>query len=114
VLVLGAQVDLLHSASMLGLGVIDGPRRRIGLTDGVIAAAFAADEVTTARRAVAGAGSRLADGTAAGSPAGGPDGPYGDLIRYRDAAAGWLVARTLPRAFRAWLTGVAGAAIRSP
>jgi hypothetical protein len=42
-LVLGAAVDALHAASMLGLAVFDAPRRRAGLADGVIALAFAAD-----------------------------------------------------------------------
>jgi hypothetical protein len=40
---LGAAVDALHAASMLGLAVVDAPRRRAGLADGLIALAFAAD-----------------------------------------------------------------------
>jgi hypothetical protein len=42
VLILGAAVDVLHSASMLALAAVDRPRRRLGLTDSVIAGAFAA------------------------------------------------------------------------
>ncbi|MGH3156698.1 MAG: hypothetical protein ACRDNF_09020, partial [Streptosporangiaceae bacterium] len=42
-LTLGAAVDGLHAASMLGLAVLDPPRRRAGLADGLIALAFAAD-----------------------------------------------------------------------
>jgi len=40
---LGAVVDTLHAASMLGLAVLDPPRRRVGVADGLIALAFAAD-----------------------------------------------------------------------
>ncbi|HEX3489826.1 MAG TPA: hypothetical protein VHU92_10800 [Streptosporangiaceae bacterium] len=42
-LALGAAVDTLHAASMLGLALFDAPRRRAGLADGLIALAFAAD-----------------------------------------------------------------------
>jgi hypothetical protein len=42
-LTLGALVDVLHAASMLGLAVVDPPRRRAGLADGLIALAFAGD-----------------------------------------------------------------------
>ena len=42
-LTLGAAVDVLHAASMLGLAVLDPPRRRAGLGDGLIALAFAAE-----------------------------------------------------------------------
>jgi hypothetical protein len=42
-LAVGALVDTLHAASMLGLAVLDPPRRRAGLADGLIALAFAAD-----------------------------------------------------------------------
>ncbi len=44
-LTLGALVDALHAASMLGLAVLDPPRRRAGLADGLIALAFAAEAV---------------------------------------------------------------------
>lgn len=50
ILVLGAEVDLLHAASMLALAMEDAPRRRLGLTDGLVAAAFAADGLVAARR----------------------------------------------------------------
>jgi hypothetical protein len=108
VLVLGAEVDLLHSASMLALGILDAPRRRIGLTDAVLAAAFAADELLTARRRAAGARPARAVG-APGSPVPWSSGSAwsGDLLRRRDALAGRLAARTVPRAFRPWLTGTA-------
>lgn len=55
ILALGAGTDMLHSASMVALGVLDGPRRRLGLTDGLIAAAFAAAGWALARRRRAGA-----------------------------------------------------------
>jgi hypothetical protein len=50
ILALGAEVDLLHAASMLALATADAPRRRLGLTDGLVAAAFAADGLVAARR----------------------------------------------------------------
>jgi hypothetical protein len=53
VLALGAGSDVLHSASMAALGVLDRPRRRLGLTDGLIAAAFAAAGAGLARRRAA-------------------------------------------------------------
>lgn len=43
VLLLGAEVDLLHAASMAGLAVLAPRRRRIGLADSLIAAGLAAD-----------------------------------------------------------------------
>lgn len=110
VLVLGAEVDLLHSASMLALGILDAPRRRIGLTDAVVAAAFAADELLAARRAAAEArtGRAAASGSLVPAAPGGAGAWPADLLRRRDALAGWLAARTVPRAFRPGLTGTAG------
>jgi hypothetical protein len=55
ILALSAGTDMLHSASMVALGVLDRPRRRLGLTDGLIAAAFAAVGWALARQRRAGA-----------------------------------------------------------
>jgi hypothetical protein len=63
VLALSAGTDMLHSASMVALGVLNGPRRRLGLTDGLIAAAFAAAGWALARQRRAGA-----DPAASGPP----------------------------------------------
>ncbi len=41
VLALGVEVDLLHAASMLALGIADRRRRRAALTDALIASSFA-------------------------------------------------------------------------
>ncbi|MDN5795069.1 MAG: hypothetical protein L0H79_04880 [Intrasporangium sp.] len=41
VLALGAQVDLAHAVSMLGLGLLNRRHRRAALSDAVIAAGFA-------------------------------------------------------------------------
>jgi hypothetical protein len=49
VLALGVVVDMLHSASMIALAVADPSRRRVALTDGLIAAAFAVDGSACAR-----------------------------------------------------------------
>jgi hypothetical protein len=55
VLALGAGSDVLHSASMVALGLLDRPRRRLGLTDGLIAVTFAlAGAGLAGRRAAAG------------------------------------------------------------
>jgi hypothetical protein len=56
VLALGAGADVLHSASMVALAALDRPRRRLGCTDALIAAAFAAAGGTLAARRAAAAG----------------------------------------------------------
>jgi hypothetical protein len=53
ILALGAGSDVLHSASMVALGLLDQPRHRLGLTDGLIAASFAAAGASLARRRAA-------------------------------------------------------------
>jgi hypothetical protein len=53
VLALGAGADVLHSASMVALAVLDRPRRRLGAADALIAAAFAVAGGTLARRRAA-------------------------------------------------------------
>jgi hypothetical protein len=93
-LALGAEVDLLHSASMMALGGADAPSRRIALIDGVVAAAFAANGIAAARRAVAG------ETAHPGAP--------GGFTQRRNAAAGRLAVLAIPRAVRPWLTGLAG------
>ncbi|HEX5291067.1 MAG TPA: hypothetical protein VFX25_19580 [Streptosporangiaceae bacterium] len=50
VLALGAGTDMLHSASMIALAALDPPRRRLGLSDSLLAAAFAASGCLLARR----------------------------------------------------------------
>jgi hypothetical protein len=50
VLALGSGADVLHSASMIALAALDRPRRRLGLSDGLMAAAFAAGGWVLARR----------------------------------------------------------------
>jgi hypothetical protein len=99
-LALGAEVDLLHSASMMALGGADAPSRRIAFIDGVVAGAFAADGIAAARRAVAG-GRAVAAETA-------HPGASGRFTQRRNAAAGRLAVLAIPRAVRPWLTGLAG------
>ncbi|HEY3976724.1 MAG TPA: hypothetical protein VGM79_05585 [Streptosporangiaceae bacterium] len=53
VLALGAGTDVLHSASMMALAALDRPRRRLGLSDSLLAAAFAAGGWALTRRAAA-------------------------------------------------------------
>jgi len=49
VLAVGVEVDLLHAASMLGLGLVDRRRRRVALADAVIAGSFALAGTAAAR-----------------------------------------------------------------
>jgi len=49
VLALGAEVDLLHAASMLAVALADRRRRRAALTDALIAGSFAFGGVAAAR-----------------------------------------------------------------
>lgn len=51
VLLLGAETDLAHAASALGLAVVDRPRRRAGLVDALVASMFAAAGVASAASA---------------------------------------------------------------
>lgn len=50
VLALGVEVDLLHSASMVMLGIVDRRRRKMALCDALIAASFALAGALAARR----------------------------------------------------------------
>jgi hypothetical protein len=54
VLAAGAGTDVLHSASMIALAALDRPRRRLGLSDSLVAATFAAGSWALARRGRAG------------------------------------------------------------
>lgn len=88
VVALGAEVDVAHAASMLGLAALVRSRRRTGLLDGAVAAAFAAGGVVSARRlAVSWAVPR-------------PGGALGRLVGARDAVAGRLVRWCLPAPVR--------------
>jgi hypothetical protein len=98
-LALGAEVDLLHCASMMALGGADAPSRRIAFTDGVVAAAFAADGIAAARRVAA--GQAVAGETAHPAAPGG-------FTQRRNAVAGRLAVLAIPRPVRPWLTDPAG------
>ncbi len=87
---LSAEVDLIHSASMLGWAVL-GNSRRLALTSGAAAACFAAGGVARARwpsvaKHVIPADSRLAK-----------------LIELRNLAASSVASYTVPRVARTWL-----------
>lgn len=69
-LALGVEVDLLHTGSMLALGLLDRRRRRAALSDAVIAGGFT----------IAGA---LAAHAARGPHPPPPDGSAMDRLRYR-------------------------------
>jgi hypothetical protein len=83
----GAEVDALHSLSMLGLAARDPAHRRSGVIDAVAAGCFAA--VGTLRTA------RLPPDQA---PAAGPRGPLLQLAGLRARAATGIARRTLPTA----------------
>ncbi|PZS37615.1 MAG: hypothetical protein DLM62_18245 [Pseudonocardiales bacterium] len=89
VLALGAEVDLAHVASMLGLAVLDQQRRRAGLVDAAAAGAFAIAGAILACRAPMQ-----------------PE-PTADActrrLAVRQTAATWIARRTLPAPIRQWL-----------
>jgi len=79
VLAVGVEVDLLHAASMLGLGLVDRRRRRVALGDAVIAGSFALAGIAAAR-----GGRRV------------PLPPGSDLDRLRDRWADWVARIVVP------------------
>lgn len=94
-LLLSAEVDLIHSASMLGWAAI-GNSRRLAITSGAAAACFAAGGVARARRPSVAkhlipADSRLAK-----------------FIELRNLVATSVAAYTVPRVVRRWLQVTAG------
>jgi hypothetical protein len=84
---LGAEVDALHSLSMLGLAAVDPPRRRGALIDAAIAGCFAATGALLAAR-------RPSDEP----PPTDPRGPLLHLAGLRARAATGIGRRTLPAA----------------
>lgn len=48
-LALGVEIDCLHGASMVGLGLVDRARRRLALVDAVVASTFALSGLVAAR-----------------------------------------------------------------
>jgi len=89
VLAVGAEVDLVHAATALGLATLDARRRRGGLVDAAAASLFAVAGATLADRAP-------------------PARPVGVVPMRRGAraeAAAWIAARTLPGPVVARLRG---------
>jgi len=89
VLAVGAEVDLAHAATSLGLATVDARRRRGGIVDAAAAALFAAAGATLAEQA------RRAR-------------PVGVIAMRRGAraeAAAWIAVRTLPGPVLARLRG---------
>jgi hypothetical protein len=83
-LALGAEVDLAHAASMLGVAALAPSQRRAGIADAVVAVAFAA------------AGAALTQELRKKpQPLMGP-GPVGRFCSVRDAVAAPVARRTLP------------------
>lgn len=80
VLLLGAETDVAHAASALGLAALDRPRRRAGLVDAVVATLFAIAGVVDAARA----------------PRDPPRHSSDRLGGLRDRVGGALAARLLP------------------
>lgn len=81
VLALGAEADIAHSASMVGLAALDARRRRGALVDAAAAGSFAVAGAILARRRAA----RQRGCT-----------PATRLAARRDAAARRIAARTVP------------------
>jgi hypothetical protein len=91
-LLLGAEADAAHALSAVALAAADGPRRRAGLTEGLLACAFAAAGVAAARRPGPGEAvpGRQEIGTAA------------RLARWRQRAAERVAVLAVPAAVRRW------------
>ena len=87
VLVLGAEADALHAASMVALAAFSARWRPQAGLDAVVAASLAAAGVAAARLAC--------------QPV--PD--AGPLAAARDECAGWLARYLVPRPARAWTSG---------
>ncbi|MDQ6837162.1 MAG: hypothetical protein M3137_02150 [Actinomycetota bacterium] len=81
VLALGAEVDGLHAASMIGVGMFASKQRRAAFGDALVAGAFAAAGVMAAR----------ASRSARRSP-----GPTAGLAELRDRSADRLARRLVP------------------
>lgn len=90
VLLLGAETDVAHALSAVGLATADRPRRRAGLTEALLACAFAVAGVAAAKRAAPGeAGS--------GSPEAGAG-----LPGWRQRAADRVAGLAVPTGVRRW------------
>jgi hypothetical protein len=94
-LVVSAEVDVVHSVSMLGWAAI-GNSRRLALKSAAVAACFAAGGVAGARRLPA---------TKDPIPAGGP---LAKFIELRNLVATSVAAYTVPGVARTWLQVTAG------
>jgi hypothetical protein len=81
---LGAEVDVVHAASMLGVAAVARSQRRSGVVDAAVASAFAVAGAAVARRL----GER--------PPPQAGEGPVGWICSVRDAVAAAVVRRTLP------------------
>lgn len=93
-LALGAETDLAHALSMLGLALADRRRRRLGCADAAVAAIFAAAGVAAARQVQA----------APPAPAG-PGHPAARAVHLRDIIAAAVAVRTIPPPICRRLTG---------
>lgn len=95
VLLLGAEADAAHALSAVALAAADRPRRRAGLTEALLASAFAVAGLAAARRA--------GPAAPAGRPgAAGSRGPAARLARWRQCAAVRVAAYAVPAAARRW------------
>ncbi|MCV7379911.1 hypothetical protein BST11_15125 [Mycobacterium alsense] len=88
-LALGAEVDLVHSATMLAWAAVDGGSRRLTLLSAAVAGLFAAAGAADARRADPGPSQT--------------DDALGALARLRHRVAAPITRHTLPGAARAAL-----------
>ncbi|MGH3157106.1 MAG: hypothetical protein ACRDNF_11080 [Streptosporangiaceae bacterium] len=90
VLLLGAETDVAHALSAVAFAIADRPRRRAGLTEGLLAFAFAAAGFATAQRA------------APGGPGSGSHEAGTRLARWRQRAADRVAGLAVPAAVRRW------------
>lgn len=87
-LALGAEVDVVHAASMLGLATVARSQRRSGVVDAAVATAFAVAGTALTRRLGKGMPPQLGRGA------------VGWFCSVRDSVAAPVVRRTLPARVR--------------
>jgi hypothetical protein len=92
-ILLGAEVDVVHAASMLGVAATARSQRRFGVVDAAVAFTFAV------------AGAALTRWLEERPPPQAGHGPVGWICSVRNAVAAAVVRRTLPAPVRQALTG---------
>lgn len=113
VLLLGAEADLAHAASAVGLAAADRSWRQAGWIEAAIAASFAATGIALARavghavpgRAGTDRGAHIRAVPDHAEPTSASPGTPARLAAIRDQLASWLAGVLVPAAVRRWAAG---------